>query len=121
MLQFMARAMRVMVSTLVEWMDAVWRNPCSERTAKSMAASTSFTRVTGMIGIICSVQTRGWSFGTFAISNTGPLLQAMPARARISDASLPIRSFSTTARFRGPCCSAKMTCSTRSSSPWLRT
>ena len=37
--QFIARAMRVIVSTLVEWMDAVWRKPCSDLTARSMAAS----------------------------------------------------------------------------------
>ena len=37
--QFIARAILVIVSTLVEWIDAVWRNPCSDLTARSIAAS----------------------------------------------------------------------------------
>ncbi len=39
--QFIALAMRVIVSTFVEWIDAVWRKPCSERTARPIAVSTS--------------------------------------------------------------------------------
>ena len=42
----MARAMRVMVSTFVEWIEAVCRKRCSERTARSIAASTLGTRTT---------------------------------------------------------------------------
>ena len=56
--QFIVRAILVIVSTFVEWIDAVCRKPCSDRTARLMALSTSLTRVTGITGIICSVQTR---------------------------------------------------------------
>ena len=37
MLQFIARAIFVIVSTFVEWIEAVWRKPCSIRTARSIA------------------------------------------------------------------------------------
>ena len=49
-----SRPMRVIVSTLREWMMAVCLKPCSYFFASAMAASTSGTRTNGTNGIICS-------------------------------------------------------------------
>ena len=120
--QFIARAMRVIVATLVEWMDAVWRKPCSERTARSIAASTSGTRTTGSTGIICSVQTSGWSTGTSATSRRGSTDGRTPISARIRDASRPTQAVLMWAGLPGTnASSVKITRSRRRSSCSART
>ncbi len=116
MLQFIARAMRVIVSTLVEWIDAVWRNPCSARTARSIAWSTVPTRTTGSTGIICSVHTRLWSRGTSAISSRGSGSALTPISARIFAASRPIQAGLITPGLPGSPSSRKITRSRRRSS-----
>ena len=72
--------------------------------------------VTGNTGIICSVQTSGWSFGTRATRSGGSPAHGMPAASRITLAFLPIRSFSSVARCRLPGYSLNITLVTLCSS-----
>ena len=116
MLQFIARAIFVIVSTFVEWIEAVCRKPCSIRTARSIAWSTVPTRTTGRTGIICSVQARLWSRGTSAISRRGAGSAWTPISARIFAASWPIQAGLMTPGFPGWPSSLKITRSRRRSS-----
>src|SRR5205085_5012906 len=59
MLALHSRAIRLRFERLSECMTNVCRRGCSSCIAKSMPSSASRTRVTGKIGIICSVQSRG--------------------------------------------------------------
>ena len=90
--QFIARAMRVIVSTLVEWIDAVWRNPCS-------AADREVDRGVHvrdpdhrqhrhhLLG-----PDQGCSTGTSATSSRGSTDGRTPISARIRAASRPIQA-----------------------------
>ncbi len=117
----MARAIRVIVATFVEWIDAVWRNPCSERTARSMASSTSLTLTTGITGIICSVQTRLCSRGTSATTSRTSSGTCTPISARIFPASRPIQAGLIFPGLLGGPSSVKITFSMRRSSCSLST
>ena len=57
--QFITFAIFDSAAISCEWIEAVWRNPCSTFTEKSMASSTFFIRTSGITGINCSLHTIG--------------------------------------------------------------
>ena len=89
---------------------AVWRNPCSTFTAKSIASSTLLMRTSGSTGISCSVQTSGCS----AVH----LHQQYPRLGRHLDARRPRdvlpASLPTKSLFGALSCPARCPCPARS-------
>ena len=57
-----------------------------------MASSTSRTTVTGITGMSCSVQTKGWSLGVSAQSRRAPSGIEKPAPLAMTAASRPTKS-----------------------------
>src|ERR1043165_2648310 len=111
--QSQSLAMRLRLSRFFECMIAVWRLPPSTSTAKSMARVAFGTRQTGITGIICSVQSSGWSSFTSTTTRRTESGAVIPSLPRITFAFLPMRSLLRRAFCRGPFISAK---TTRSSS-----
>ncbi|MPN62841.1 hypothetical protein SDC9_210594 [bioreactor metagenome] len=89
---WMSLAIFVRLSTFRECIIAVWRLPCSTRTAISIASLTSPARTTGSIGIISSACTKGCSsFASMMITRVS-LGAATPALSRMYFALLPTNS-----------------------------
>src|ERR1043165_236061 len=111
--QSQSLAMRLKLSRFFECMIAVWRLPPSTSTARSIARVAFGTRQTGITGIICSVQSSGWSSFTSTTTRRTESGAVIPSLPRITFAFFPMRSLLRRAFCRGPFISAK---TTRSSS-----